>query len=257
MIFWTLLLVSMFFMAILYLIIGYQKLLATLLIYIGASVLTSVIIYFAYPGLYTLDLFAFIIPILILIPVDNFVKNLIRQYVLPNDDVKSKKFYAVFNLVLHSSWMVLGVLILGSLMTLADILNDGLKPENIWSIAVQGLIGIIVAIIVIVVGFKKAYSIILVVGKDTKRIYRLQSRKSKLSVLKTVGKDVFVKPRGIFQENGQLHYIYYIEEEIELESSQFTPYESMLYETIKKDIETFEGLEHSYNQFIDDISNND
>ena len=257
MIFWTLLLVSMFFMVILYLIIGYQKLLSTLLIYLGATLLTSVIIYFAYPGLYSLDLFAFVIPVLILIPVHNFVNNLMKQYVIPNDETKSKKFYAVFNLVLRSAWMVLGVLIIGLLMSIADILNDGLKSENIWSIAVQGLIGIIVVIIVIVVGFKKAYSIILVVGKDSKRVYRLQSRKAKLSVLKTVGQDVFVKPRGIFQEDGELHYIYFIEDEIEMESSVFTPYQSELYEAIKKDIETIDGLEHSYNQFIDDISNND
>ncbi|MBN3490376.1 hypothetical protein JV173_02490 [Acholeplasma equirhinis] len=253
MIFWTLLLSSMFVMVILYILIGYQKLWLTFSIYAILALTTAILIYFFVKDLYTFDLFSLIIPGMILFPLHFFVNNIMKYYVLPKDDTKSKFFVAFYSRILATLWIMLGILILGDLLTLIDVLNDTLKVENIWSLAVTSIILLIVLYLIISNNVKKNFSIILIVGKASKRVYKMSAKRSLIKVSEVLNQDLYVKARGIYHENGELHYIYYIEDEINMENTAFKPYQSDLYEAIKDACETFEGLEHKYNEYIDNI----
>src|SRR5690606_26307503 len=200
--------------------------------------LASFIIYHVFPGLYRLDLFALFIPMLILFPIHMMIKSILNHYVLPSDEATSRYFVGLYNRILNILGLVLIALIVGILMSVIDILIDTLKAENIWSLAVTSSITLVVLYGLISIGYKKQFSIILVVGAKTKRVYKMTSHKARIKVYDVLNQNILVKPRGIYQEAGELHYLYYVEDELAMDQTPFKKHQSKMYEFIKKGIES-------------------
>ncbi len=253
MIFWTLLVVSLLVMVLLYLLFGYQKVWRVIIIYGAVALGTGLLFYHVYPGLYTLDLLAFVIPYLVLFPLHFSVTHIINYYVLPDDNKPSKYFIAFYNRILNILGLTFIFLIVGLLMSLADILNDGLKVENIWSISVTVFVGLIVLYGIISLGYKKKFSFVLIVGK-AKKVYKMTTTKSRLLVEKALNGPYQVNPRGVYQESGEMQYLYYLKDEVSIKDSLFVPYKSDLYDYIKVAIESHEALEEKYTEYIDQKS---
>lgn len=250
MIFWSLLLIALLTMVLLYLFWGHKRVWITIINYGVFALLAGFIIYQYFPGLYTLDLVAFFIPYLLLFPLHFSFVYIINNYVLPKDQKQSKNFVAIYNRVLNILWFTLFVLVIGIGLSLFDGIFDEFDAPNIWSLSITGVIAIINIYGLGVLGYKKKFSYILIAGKSTKKIYIMYNNKSRISVNKLLNVK-YAYARGIYQEGHEIQYLYYIDEDINVNQDVFKLYQSELYEYLKDHIETHEKLEHAYNEYIE------
>lgn len=250
MIFWTLLLSSLSVMIILYLLWGHKKIWFIVVSYGILAFLAGYLIKIFFPGLYRLDLLAFLIPYLLLFPIHFSTLYIVNNYVLHDDKVVSKYLIAIYNRILFILWGFLIVLLIGIGLALWDALFNQFSAENIWSMSVTGFCSLIVLYGISSFGYKKIFSYILVVGKTNKQVYILRTNKSRLSVDKTLNVD-YLYPRGIYSENHQIQYLYYLDQDIDMSKTDFEPYESELYEVLKNNIESYEKLEEVYTEYIE------
>ncbi|WP_162146826.1 hypothetical protein [Acholeplasma granularum] len=250
MVFWTLLLSALFVMSILYVLWGPKKIWATLISYLVLAVITIIIIKTNFSGLYTLDLIAFIIPNMFVIPIHFFVVSIIKNYVVTDDKHMSKYFIAIYNRVLIGLWSVFFVLILGIGLAIMDGFLTSFDPENIWSISVTGVFAVIIFIGIISLGYKKKFSYILILGTNVRKVFVLSTTKSRVLVNKIIGLNELY-PRGIYQEFNQIKYLYYINQDLDLSNSGFIPYDSELFNHLKDYAESYHMLEVAYNEYIE------
>ena len=184
-------------MSLLYVVWGPKRIWVTLFTY--ALLLTGAIllIYYRFPGLYTLDLIALGIPYLLLIPLHFSVNSIIKHYVLHDDARTSLFFVAIFNRVLIALWGVFLILLFGAGLAVMDGLLTEFLVENVWSISVTSVLALLVLISIILVGYKKVFTYVLVVGTDNKKVYAFNTSKSRLLVKKLVGIEKSVSKRHI------------------------------------------------------------
>jgi len=249
-IFWTLLLSALFTMSLLYVIFGPKKIWFTLFTYAILSTAAILIIYYNFNGLYTLDLVAFVIPYLFVIPLHFSVSNIIQNYVLFDDKRTSIFFVALFNRILIALWGALIILLIGAGLAVMDGLLTSFDPENIWSISVTGALAFILFIAIISLGYKKKFTYVLIVGANKRLVYEYQTKRSRLIVKNHTGVDKTF-PRGFYQENGVVKYLYYIDIDLDLSNSRFKPLKSELFNFLKDHVESYETLEHAYNEYIE------
>ncbi|WIF89182.1 hypothetical protein [Acholeplasma laidlawii] len=253
MIFWTLLLAALFTMGLLYVICGPRKIWITLSTYAILSVVAILLIYYQFKGLYTLDLIALGLPYLFLIPLHFTVNSMIKHYVLHDDARTSLFFVAIFNRILIASWGVFIILLIGAGLAVLDGLLSAFDAENIWSISVTGVLALVVLSAIIGLGYKKKFTYVLVVGKNTKHVYELHTSRSRLIAKKYTGVDR-VYPRGFYQEHGKMKYLYYIQDDIKMTESPFKPIDSDLFNYLKDYIDSYESLEEAYTEYIEQKS---
>ena len=250
MIFWTLLLSALFTMSLLYVIFGPKKIWFSLFTYALLSSTAVLIIYYNFNGLYTLDLVAFIIPYLFVIPLHFSVHNIIQNYVLFDDTRTSIFFVAIFNRILIALWGTFIILLIGAGLAIMDGLLTNFDPENIWSISVTGTLAIILFAAIISLGYKKKFTYVLIVGADKRSVFEYQTTRSRLIVKNHTGVDK-TYPRGFYKENGVVKYLYFIDKDIDLVKSKFKPLDSELFNFLKDHVESYETLEHAYNEYIE------
>ncbi|MFA7417399.1 MAG: hypothetical protein WCZ19_02560 [Acholeplasma sp.] len=250
MIFWTLLLSALFTMGLLYVIWGPRKIWATFITYALLATGATFLIYYQLPGLYTLDLIAFVIPYLFVVPLHFSVNNIIKHYVLFDDSRTSLFFVAIFNRVLIALWGTLVILFIGVGLAVLDGLVTNFDLENIWSISVTGVLALMVFVAILTLGFRKKFTFVLVVGKKNKTVYELSTTKSRLIVKNHVSTDK-AYPRGLYQEHGVMKYLYFIDTDIDMSSSSFKPIKSELFDYLKDYINSYESLEEAYNEYIE------
>lgn len=239
-------------MSTIYILSGYKKMWLTAIIYgILASVI-GLIIYFSYEELYELDLIALGIPYLVLVPLDLSTRYLLKHYVLTDDNYQANEFVAVYNRVSNILWLIISVLSFGIILSVIDILQSGLKAENIWSISISMLVIISLLVIDFKIRYKKQFSYIIIT-RDLK-VYRFVTKKSRLKTKKIFGENIFIYPRGIYQDDEEIVYLYYMDIDFSLENTSFKPYQSELFEYIKSGITSHELLEEKYTEFIEKSS---
>ncbi len=250
MIFWSLLLVALLAMVLLYLFWGQKRVWITVINYGVFALITGYIIYQYFPGLYTLDLVAFFIPYLFLFPLHFSFVYIIKNYVLPKDDQQSKSFIAIYNRVLNILWFSLFILGVGIALSLFDGLFDTFDAPNIWSLSITSVIAVINIYGLCVLGYKKKFSFILVLGKNDRKVYIMHTNKSRIKVSDVLETEI-IYPRGIYQEGFEMQYLYYLEQDVKIVPDMLKPYQSELYEYLKDNIESHEKLEHAYNEYIE------
>jgi len=253
MVFWTLLISALFTMSLLYVLWGPKKIWGTLISYGLLAAGAVVLIYYQFHGLFTLDLMSFLIPYLFVIPLHFSVSSIIKHYVLHDDMRTSKYFIALYNRILIASIWIFVILLIGIAMAVIDGVITQFDSENIWSISVTGIIAALVLISVISLGYRAKFTFVVVVGSKHKKVYELDASRSRLLAKKYLAVDL-VYPRGIYYDQGKMKYLYYIKEDISLEDSIFKPIQSDLFDTLKNDIESYEALEKSYNEYIEQKS---
>ncbi len=250
MIFWTWLLSALFTMSLLYIVFGPKKIWFSLFTYAIISGTAVLIVYFNFNGLYTLDLIAFVIPFLFVIPLHFSVSNIIQNYVLFDDTRTSIFFVAIFNRILIALWGALIILLIGAGLALMDGLLTNFNPENIWSISVTSALAFMLFVAIISLGYKKKFTYVLIVGANKRKVYEYQTTRSRLIVKNHTGVDK-IYPRGFYQENGVVKYLYYIDKDLDLSNSRFKPLNSELFNFLKDHVESYETLEHAYNEYIE------
>lgn len=250
MIFWTLLLSALFTMGLLYVIFGPKKIWFSLFTYALLSTAAVLVIYYNFNGLYTLDLVALVIPYLFVIPLHFSVSNIIQNYVLLDDTRTSIFFIAIFNRILIALWGSLIILLIGAGLAVMDGFLTNFDAENIWSISVTGALAFMLFIAIISLGYKKKFTYVLITGESKRFVFEYQTTRSRLIVKNHTGVDK-AYPRGFYQENGIVKYLYYIDKNIDLANSKFKPLDSELFNFLKDHVESYETLEHAYNEYIE------
>ena len=251
MILWIILGSAIFYMILLYLIIGPHKVFITSIIYGVSAIITGVLLYLLIDGLYALDLFALLIPYIILLPLHIGTKYFIKSYVIKDDKTSSYKMKAIYNRLNNILWIVEGFLLLSLALALIDAIYDGFEGLIISTISILGGIIIGILFILIFLGYKKKFNYVVIVGND-KNIYKFKTNKRVLLTTKYLGQEVKVYPRGIYFENGEIMYLYYIKENMKVIETYFKPYKSELFSYLKKHLDDSHELELAYNNFIEE-----
>lgn len=248
---WIILGSAIFFMILLYLIIGPHKVFITSIIYGIVAIAAGLLIYFLYEGLYIFDLFALIIPYLVLMPLHIVTKYFIKSYVITDDKRSYTYMAAVYNRVNKVLWVVESFLLVSLTLALVDAIYDGFDGLSISTISILGGFMIIILVIVIFLGYNKKFSYVIVVGDD-KKVYKYHTNKKHITTKFALGHEVKVYPRGVYFDKGEITYLYYIKDNIKIVETYFKPYKSDLFSYIKKSIEKSNDVELSYNHYIED-----
>lgn len=249
MFFWTILIVSFLVLILLYLHFGYKKVWTAVITYGVLASLVSLIFYFLLPGLFTQDLFALIIPYLFIIPFDRMMRT-IAKYVIY--DLKPVKYIvAMMNRILQVMAFAGLVLIIGLGLAVINMFTEGINGYNLASFIATTVIFLFLLSTIFAFLKKTSFTYILVVGTTNKVVYKLKTHKSRISVKKYLGSDVLVYARGMYEEHGEITYIYYTPEVKNVDQSIFEEYHSELFDYIKDSVNDHEALEEKYNEYLD------
>ncbi|VEU82376.1 hypothetical protein [Acholeplasma hippikon] len=250
MVLWILLGSAIFLMILLYLIIGPHKVYLTSAIYGAIAIAAATLLIVFYKDLYIFDLFALLMPYIILMPVHITIKYFINSYVLQDDQRSQNYISAVYNKVNNVLWIIEAFLLVLLTFALVDAIYDGFDGLSISMISVVGGLMIIILFIVIFQGYNKKFNYVIVVGDD-KKIYKFKTNKKRFFVKQVLGNEVKVYPRGIYFEEGEITYLFYIKDNIKVIETFFKPYKSELFSYLKKYIESSHDLEMEYNNYIE------
>lgn len=248
---WIILGSAIFYMVLLYLIFGPLKVYVTSIFYGVSALITGILLYMLVEGLYVLDLFALVIPYIVLLPLHIITKYLIKSYVIKDDEAKSTRMTAIYNRVNKILWIIEAFLLFSLTLAIVDAIYDGFDGLIISTISILGGLIIGILFIVIFLGTKKKFSYVIVLGDD-KKIYRFRTNKKVVPTKKYLGNQVNVYPRGIYFEEGEITYLYHIKDNMKIIETYFKPYKSKLFSYLKNYLDDSHELELAYNKYIED-----
>lgn len=249
MFFWTILIVSFLVLILLYLHFGYKKVWTAVISYGVLAAIVSLIFYFLLPGLFTQDLFALIIPYLFIIPFDRMMRTIVKYVIYDHKPVNY--IVAIMNRILQVLAFAGLVLIIGLGLAVINMFTEGINGYNLTAFIVTTAIFLILLSTIFAFLKKKSFTYILIVGTTTKSVYKLKTHQSRISVKKYLGLDVLVYARGMYEEHGEITYLYYTPEVKDLNQLIFEEYHSELFDFIKDSVNDHETLEEKYNEYLD------
>jgi len=247
--FWTVLIVSFLILILLYLYFGHKKVWLTLIIYIVVSAVMMLVIYLWFRGLFNQDLFALVIPCLFLVPFDRMMHT-IANYT-DGDPKPATYFVAVINRILIVMWYALIVLGFGIGLAIINMVTEQINSYNLSSLIITSFIFLLLLSVILSFLKKSSFTYILIVGETIKTVYKLKSTKSRISVKKCLGEKIKVYPRGMYQDEGEMTYIYYTPAVQNLDKTLFEKYHSELFDAIKDSADNQEKFEESYNEYLE------
>ncbi len=239
-------------MILLYLYLGYKKVWLTATVYGLLAAGVSLFFYFVFPGLFTQDLFALIIPSLFMMPFDRMMRNIMKYIIYDHKPVRW--IVAMLNRILQVMIVAASVLVIGIGLAIINMVTEGINGYNMSSLIITSVIFIVLFSVILNFLKRTNFTYILVTGEQTRKVYKFKTHKSRISVKKYFGKDVKVFARGMYEDEGEITYIYYTPNDLKLDQSLFESYQSEMFEYIKDSVEDHEALEEKYNEYLDQKS---